>query len=132
MLTDTAHQLRVHLQWLGFPIANDPLYSLENVWGTGLGQGGVELADQTADQSQAAMIARRVATPQSEGSRTSTSTPGPGTWANGQEKVLNTDSMTERDMANIDVSSPIRLSQQAKDIICRLRKMKDEAEDWVK
>jgi hypothetical protein len=45
---------------------------------------------------------------------------------------MNVDSVTERDMANIDVSSPIRLSQQAKDIICRLRRMKDEAEDWVK
>lgn len=76
------------------------------------------------------MIAKRLATPQSEGSRTSTSTPQ--TWANGQEKIMNVESVTERDMANIDVSSPIRLSQQAKDIICRLRKMKDEAEDWVK
>lgn len=74
------------------------------------------------------MIAKRVATPLSEGSRSST----PKQWPNGQEKVLNSDSITERDMANIDISSPIRLSQQAKDIICKLRKMKDEAEDWVK
>jgi hypothetical protein len=39
---------------------------------------------------------------------------------------------SERDMADIDVSSPIRLSKQAKDIIYKLRQMKDEAEDWVK
>lgn len=81
------------------------------------------------------MIAKRVATPLSEGSRVSTPNPSAGNvgqYANGQPKVLNSDSVTERDMANIDVSSPIRLSQQAKDIICKLRKMKDEAEDWVK
>jgi hypothetical protein len=35
-------------------------------------------------------------------------------------------------MANIDVSSPIRLSQQAKEVIYKLRQMKDAAEDWVK
>jgi hypothetical protein len=35
-------------------------------------------------------------------------------------------------MANIDISSPIRLSQQAKDVISKLRQMKDAAEDWVK
>jgi hypothetical protein len=39
---------------------------------------------------------------------------------------------SERDMADIDVSSPIRLSKQAKEIIYKLRQMKDEAEDWVK
>lgn len=30
------------------------------------------------------------------------------------------------------MSSPIRLSRQAKEIIGRLRRMKDEAEDWIK
>ena len=27
-----AHQLRVHLQFLGYPIANDPVYSGERIW----------------------------------------------------------------------------------------------------
>jgi len=27
-----AHQLRVHLQFLGHPIANDPIYSEERIW----------------------------------------------------------------------------------------------------
>jgi len=58
--------------------------------------------------------------------------PQPDLWPNGEEKVLNKDSKTERDMANIDISSPIRLSQQAKDVISKLRQMKDAAEDWVK
>jgi hypothetical protein len=116
-----AHQLRVHLQYLGFPIANDPLYSLENVWGSNLGQGGVELAAQNAEYSQAAAIAKRVVEAAS-GSRTAEKM--------GEDRL--SDLRSERDMADIDVSSPIRLSQQAKDVIYKLRQMKDEAEDWVK
>lgn len=38
----------------------------------------------------------------------------------------------EREMGNIELSSPIRLSRQAKEIIAKLRRMKDEAEDWIK
>lgn len=32
--TGRTHQLRVHLQFLGHPIANDPLYANKKVWGT--------------------------------------------------------------------------------------------------
>ncbi|CCF57104.1 hypothetical protein KAFR_0C01090 [Kazachstania africana CBS 2517] len=39
-LTGRTHQLRVHLQYLGFPIANDPLYSNPKVWGQNLGKNG--------------------------------------------------------------------------------------------
>jgi len=30
-----AHQLRVHLQFLGHPIANDPVYSEKRIWASG-------------------------------------------------------------------------------------------------
>ena len=34
------HQIRVHLQYLGFPIANDPLYNSQ-IFGPEKGKGGV-------------------------------------------------------------------------------------------
>lgn len=37
-LTGRTHQLRVHLQFLGHPISNDPIYSNQRVFGPGLGK----------------------------------------------------------------------------------------------
>lgn len=39
-LTGRTHQIRVHLQYIGFPIANDPIYSNVSVWGESLGING--------------------------------------------------------------------------------------------
>lgn len=47
-LTGRTHQIRVHLQFLGYPIANDPIYSNTSAWGPNLGKNGVyekELSD---------------------------------------------------------------------------------------
>lgn len=38
----------------------------------------------------------------------------------------------EREESNIDITSPIRLSEQARTVIASLRRQRDEAEDWVK
>ncbi|KAG9290999.1 hypothetical protein G9A89_012871 [Geosiphon pyriformis] len=41
-LTGRTHQIRVHLQYLGYPIANDPLYARSSLWGSQMGKGGVD------------------------------------------------------------------------------------------
>ncbi|TFY70093.1 hypothetical protein EVJ58_g33 [Rhodofomes roseus] len=50
-LTGRSHQIRVHLQYLGYPIANDPVYSETRIWGERLGNGGV---DWTPSEERAA------------------------------------------------------------------------------
>ena len=38
--TGRMHQIRVHLQYLGFPILNDPIYNRPDIWGPANGKGG--------------------------------------------------------------------------------------------
>lgn len=40
-ITGRSHQLRVHLQFLGHPIANDPIYNSTLAWGESRGKGGI-------------------------------------------------------------------------------------------
>ncbi|TNY23226.1 pseudouridine synthase [Rhodotorula diobovata] len=40
-ITGRSHQIRVHLQFLGHPIANDPIYQNTAAWGESGGKGGV-------------------------------------------------------------------------------------------
>lgn len=48
--TGRTHQIRVHLQYLGHPIANDPLYSNEWVWGPELGKDGAGNDQEIAER----------------------------------------------------------------------------------
>ncbi|CAG8494555.1 779_t:CDS:2 [Paraglomus brasilianum] len=41
-ITGRTHQIRVHLQYLGYPIANDPLYNHPSAWGPSKGKGGFD------------------------------------------------------------------------------------------
>jgi len=125
MLMISAHQLRVHLQYIGYPIANDPLYSYENIWGPKVGRGGVEAAPvepegHTAEEPKYGIPESTF----SDHDRLSGNEALPGSGA--------ARSLRDREMANIDVTSPIRLSRQAKEIIAKLRRAKDEQENWVK
>lgn len=42
-MTGRTHQLRVHLQYLGYPIANDPIYCTDS-WGPDYARGGLDVA----------------------------------------------------------------------------------------
>lgn len=46
-VTGRTHQLRVHLQFLGHPIANDPIYSNQRVWGASLGANDADASQDT-------------------------------------------------------------------------------------
>lgn len=71
--TGRTHQIRVHLQYLGHPIANDPLYSNEWVWGPELGKNGA--GDNTEIADKLGAIGRT----QPAGSWISARRPGDGT-----------------------------------------------------
>ncbi len=49
-ITGRTHQIRVHLQYIGYPIANDPIYSNVNVWGPELGKNGAGDDDEIREK----------------------------------------------------------------------------------
>jgi len=114
-MTGRSHQIRVHLQFLGHPIANDPIYSEERIWGINLGKDGI---DTVPSEERVAPIA-----PEHLQSDDSPEALSSGT--KGDTKVLPRE--TGHD---IGMSSPVPLSSEAVGVITRLRNMKDEGEDW--
>lgn len=56
-VTGRTHQLRVHLQFLGHPIGNDPIYSNQRVWGANLGAND-EDATQDTDEDIITRLSR--------------------------------------------------------------------------
>jgi len=46
-VTGRTHQLRVHLQFLGHPIGNDPIYCNQRVWGSSLGANDADATQDT-------------------------------------------------------------------------------------
>lgn len=55
-ITGRTHQIRVHLQFLGHPITNDPIYSNQRVWGASLGAGDADAMQ--ADEDVITRLAR--------------------------------------------------------------------------
>lgn len=56
-VTGRTHQLRVHLQFLGHPIANDPIYCNQRVWGATLGAHDAD-ASQDSDEDIITRLSR--------------------------------------------------------------------------
>ncbi|OAX37786.1 pseudouridine synthase [Rhizopogon vinicolor AM-OR11-026] len=132
-MTGRSHQIRVHLQYLGHPIANDPVYSEERIWGTNLGKGGVDVIPcehraapappphLLSDDSPEALNLK----PSDD-----TDSPIPLDLANEGDEQSRVKLLPRETGHDIGMGSPVPLSSEAVGIIIRLRNMKDEDEDW--
>lgn len=120
-LTGRSHQLRVHLQYLGFPIANDPIYSESRIWGEKIGKGGVDTVPSD-ERSAPAPPPHLEELTKMDGSPESLRTEKDGKTNN---KLLPRETGED-----IGMGSPVPLSSEAVGVITRLRNMKDEDEDW--
>ncbi len=56
-VTGRTHQIRVHLQFLGYPIQNDPIYANLRVWGINLGSNDAD-ATQNTDEDIITRLSR--------------------------------------------------------------------------
>ena len=143
-----AHQIRVHLQYLGYPIVNDPLYGDPRVWGPTIGKGGVDLTPD-ADEDHTALDVSGAGGEDDGLSSQQARMRGEESLPSG--KILPKTGKTEQDLARLKKrlkgellpreseveddavgGSPIYLSREAREVIAKLRRQKDEAEDWAK
>lgn len=119
-LTGRSHQIRVHLQYLGHPIANDPIYSETKIWGAKLGRGGIDVKPSTERSAP-------VPPPQFQTLQESEHVSKPSEPVS---TVASTKLLPRETGQDIGMGSPVPLSAEAVGIITRLRNMKDEDEDW--
>ncbi|KAI0350596.1 pseudouridine synthase [Trametes cingulata] len=135
-LTGRSHQIRVHLQYLGHPIANDPIYSDARIWGEKLGKGGIDITpseDRSAPQAPSHLQFDAASNPESLSKVHLTQTPpgdGESAARAGDGEAPRTKLLPRETGHDIGMGSPVPLSAEAVGIITRLRNMKDEAEDW--
>ncbi|KAI0645117.1 pseudouridine synthase [Trametes meyenii] len=138
-MTGRSHQIRVHLQYLGHPIANDPIYADPRIWGEKLGHGGIDLTpseERTAPQAPAHLQSDSSTNPESlhKDTTVSVSTQENATESStgevGKEETVRPKLLPRETGHDIGMGSPVPLSAEAVGIITRLRNMKDEAEDW--
>ncbi|KAF5365985.1 hypothetical protein D9758_006678 [Tetrapyrgos nigripes] len=134
-LTGRSHQIRVHLQYLGHPIANDPVYSEKRIWGSTMGKGGLDLAP--SDERSAPKPPEHLAdsnseslgTPMAPAVAAAEGLDNPSTETQMQTQTPR--KLLPRETGeDIGMGSPVPLSSEAVEVITRLRNMKDEAEDW--
>ncbi|KAH9971776.1 pseudouridine synthase [Russula compacta] len=121
-LTGRSHQIRVHLQYLGYPIANDPVYSETKIWGPNLGKGGI---DTTPSHQRAPPVApaHLLGTDTADSTYTNP-------VASPRNRSPSSQPLPRETGQDIGMGSPVPLSAEAVRVITRLRNMKDEDEDW--
>ncbi|KAF9550617.1 tRNA-pseudouridine synthase [Agrocybe pediades] len=124
--TGRSHQIRVHLQFLGYPIANDPVYSEKKIWGENVGKGGIDVVpsdnrEAPAPPSHLQELVDAQGSPETLNKSGAQATEAPASSA----KLLPRETGED-----IGMGSPVPLSAEAVSVITRLRNMKDEDEDW--
>ncbi|PPQ64541.1 hypothetical protein CVT24_008443 [Panaeolus cyanescens] len=124
-LTGRSHQLRVHLQYLGYPIANDPVYSEERIWGANVGKGGIDVTPSDERQAPAPPTHLQDLT-KAQGSPEALVEVDD----NQEDRVKEKKKLPRETGEDIGMGSPVPLSSEAVGVITRLRNMKDEDEDW--
>lgn len=134
--TGRSHQLRVHLQYLGYPIANDPVYSDKKIWGEKVGKGGLDLAPSDERSAPAApehlkALTEQYGSPESlakdAGSKEETKADGTedaGSASKEAEKPMKPKLLPRETGEDIGMGSPVPLSSEAVGVITRLRNMK--------
>ncbi|KAI0076377.1 tRNA-pseudouridine synthase [Panus rudis PR-1116 ss-1] len=123
--TGRSHQLRVHLQFLGHPIANDPVYSTTKIWGENLGKGGIDITPSDERSAPQAPPGISNNTEVIEVAASVTENQNSGDASTSSRKALPRETGED-----IGMGSPVPLSAEAVKVITNLRNLKDEDEDW--
>ncbi|GAA5963004.1 hypothetical protein JCM3765_006748 [Sporobolomyces pararoseus] len=116
-ITGRTHQIRVHLQFLGHPIANDPIYQNSRAWGDSLGKGGVYSPSAQAARRERGQLFME-SEKQKQGSTGVTAT---STVVEGEEGVLRNRLVPD-----------LELTEGARKAILELRGARDETDGWAR
>lgn len=127
-LTGRTHQIRVHLQYLGHAIANDPLYASYDVWGYKRGKGGLPTYTTSKVLSELQQL--------DEEYEKNKKNIEENIQVEKSKKVILDNSLSDEsrkqitNIEDIGFNSPVELSNDHKEVIKRLRAQKDESDGW--